>query len=265
MHMIAIGKVPWVIATMLMTYLVGALPAVAKDRIILNRFGPSAAELYIANADGTGERKLLATSELDYSPSFSRDGKWIVFASERNGSADIYRVHLDGSGLERLTDDPAFDDQAVLSPDGSRLAFVSTRATGTADIWSLELKSRKLRNLTRGAGGNFRPNWSPDGRWIAFSSDRNTSVRRRSTMDFEQVQEASIYVMQPDGEGLTKKAHTRRGVCRLANVVDGWQTSGFLRNDSGPGVGCALRLFQTEYGIADCFSECHHRRTYGTY
>ena len=56
---------------------------------------------------------------LDYNPSFSADGKWIVFTSERNGSADIFRVHPDGSGLERLTDDPAFDDQGVVSPDGS--------------------------------------------------------------------------------------------------------------------------------------------------
>lgn len=202
--MIAIRNVLLGIATVLMTLSVGVLPAAAKDRIIFTRNGPSASELFIANADGTGERKLLSTSEMDYSPSFSRDGKWIVFTSERNGSADIYRVHLDGSGLERLTDDPAFDDQAVLSPDGNRLAFVSTHGTETADIWILDLRSRKLRNLTRGAGGNFRPNWSPDGRWIAFSSDRNTSVRRRSIINFEQVQEASIYLIQPDGGGLRR-------------------------------------------------------------
>ena len=183
-----------------------ALPAAAKDKIILNRLGPTTSELFIANADGTGERKLLSTSEMDYSASFSRDGKWIVFTSERKGSADIYRVHLDGSGLERLTDNTAFDDQAVLSPDGTYLAFVSTRSTGTADIWTLDLKSHRLRNLTRGAGGNFRPSWSPDGKWIAFSSDRNTFVRPRGDgpNEFEQVQETSIYMIQADGTGLRR-------------------------------------------------------------
>jgi Tol biopolymer transport system component len=191
-------------ATVVMTLLAGAVPAAARDRIIFNRNGPSASDLYIANADGTGERKLFSASGMDYSPSFSRDGKWIVFTSERNGSSDIYRVRQDGSGIDRLTDDPAFDDQAALSPDGKWLAFVSTRAAGTADIWILDLKSRRLRNLTRGAGGNFRPSWSPDGRWIAFSSDRNTLVRRRSATDFEQVQEASIYLIQPDGRGLRR-------------------------------------------------------------
>ena len=74
-----------------------ALPAAAKDKIILNRLGPTTSELFIANADGTGERKLLSTSEMDYSASFSRDGKWIVFTSERKGSDDIFRVHPDDS------------------------------------------------------------------------------------------------------------------------------------------------------------------------
>ena len=56
---------------------------------------------------------------------------WIVSSSERTGygQAGVYRVHPDGTGLERLTDDPALDDQGVLSPDDDRLAFVSTRAT----------------------------------------------------------------------------------------------------------------------------------------
>ena len=92
------------------------------------------------------------SSGFDYNASFSPDGKWIVFTSERNGSgqADLYRVRVDGSGLERLTDDPALDDQAAFSPDGNQIAFVSTRGAHTANIWILDLKTRKLRNLTGG-------------------------------------------------------------------------------------------------------------------
>ena len=104
-------------------------------------FGPVATALYVADADGSHERRLLEGSVLDMNPSFSPDGRTVIFTSRRNGSADIYRVRVDGSGLERLTDDPAFDDQAVMSPNGRDIAFVSSRS-GQADIWILDLATR---------------------------------------------------------------------------------------------------------------------------
>jgi hypothetical protein len=75
---------------------------------------------------------LTQPGSLDYTPSWSPKGDWIVLMSERSGSADLFRIHLDGTGIERLTDDPAYDDQAAFSPDGARIAFVSTRAGGRA-------------------------------------------------------------------------------------------------------------------------------------
>src|SRR3954466_5083565 len=124
--------------------------AMAKDVMLMNRIGPSKSELYVAATDGNGEHKLLNGPGFDYHASYSYDGKWIVFTSERTGygQADVYRVHLDGTGLKQLTRDPALDDQGVLSPDGSQLAFVSTRATYRANIWVLDLKTKQLRNLT---------------------------------------------------------------------------------------------------------------------
>jgi Tol biopolymer transport system component len=184
---------------LLATLLASAITPVlsAKEKILLHRIGPSESTLFIAKADGSDERPLPANSGFDYSASFSADGKWMVFTSERGGSADIYRVHPDGSGLERLTDDPAYDDQGALSPDGKQLAFVSSRGTGSADIWVLNLQTKKARNLTH-APGSFRPSWSPDGKWIAFSSDRNTPVRRDGGR-FEQSHAVSIYLMRADG------------------------------------------------------------------
>jgi Tol biopolymer transport system component len=109
---------------LLATLLASAITPVlsAKEKILLHRIGPSQSTLFIAKMDGSDERPLLPNSGLDYNASFSADGKWIIFTSERAGSADIYRVHPDGSGLERLTDDPAYDDQGALSPDGKQLA-----------------------------------------------------------------------------------------------------------------------------------------------
>jgi Tol biopolymer transport system component len=194
-----------------------SLSAGPKQTMLMNRLGPSQMTLYIANANGTQERPLFAISGFDYNPSFSPDGKWIAFTSERNGSgqADLYRVHVDGSGLERLTDDPALDDQAAFSPDGKQIAFVSTRGAHNASVWILDLETRKVRHLTgapalqaaRGKmNGFFRPSWSPDGQWIAFSSDRNFDFKPHVYPDpgWEHPQELSIYVIHPDGSELRR-------------------------------------------------------------
>src|ERR1700694_659575 len=174
----------------------------AADRILMTRLGPRRASLFVANADGSGER-VLTEGALDYNPAWSPDGQWIVFTSERNGSADLYRMRPDGSGVERLTDDPAYDDQAAFSPDGNQIAFVTTRSAGTANLWILDLKTRQARPLTSGAGGDFRPAWSPDGQWIAFSSDRGSSMPFAKGR-WEQLHLVDIYLVKPDGGGLRR-------------------------------------------------------------
>ena len=169
---------------------------------------PLHSQLFIANGDGSGERPILPLTGTDYSPSISANGKWVIFTSERDGSADIYRVHLDGSGLERLTDDPAYDDQAVLSPDGKTLAFVSSRETGRAHIWLLDLASRRAHLLTPNSGSDFRPAWSPDGKWIAFSSDRDSNASHEPGR-WERLQSLSVYMIRPDGSDLRRVTRGR--------------------------------------------------------
>jgi Tol biopolymer transport system component len=193
-----------------------AVSAVAQNVMLMNRIGPSASDIYIANADGSAEHRLLPVSGFDYHASYSQDGKWIVFTSERTGygQADLYRVHPDGTGLERLTDDPALDDQGALSPDDTTMAFVSTRDTHRANVWILDLSTKRFRNLTglpdiQGdpvkPDGFFRPAWSPDGKWIAFTSDRNTEWKgHNNNAGWEHLQELSVYIVHPDGTGLRR-------------------------------------------------------------
>src|SRR4051794_22688693 len=196
-----------IIGFALLPYLFPAASA-AQYTIALNTFAPRNTDVFVAESDGSNVHPLLPDPALDYNASFSADGEWVIFTSERGGSADIYRARLDGSKLTRLVDDPSFDDQGALSPDGKSLAFVSSRG-GQADIWLLDLESRRTRILVAGPSGEFRPAWSPDGEWIAFSSDRDppsTSCANATVPagpgPFVTPQYSGVFVVRADGSGL---------------------------------------------------------------
>jgi Tol biopolymer transport system component len=184
----------------------------AADRVLFSRLGPTGAALFVAQADGSGERALIPTTSLDYDPAWSPKGDWIAFTSERGGSADLYRVHPDGSGLKRLTDSPAYDDQAAFSPDEKQIVFVSSRASGTANLWLLDIAAGRQRPLTSGQGGDFRPAWSPDGKWIAFSSDRDSDLPSAKGR-WERLHIAGIFLVHPDGSGLKRLTAKDENFC----------------------------------------------------
>lgn len=188
----------------------GSASAAEVERIVFERIGREASQLFVANADGSEERPLAADISA-YSAAWAPDGRTIVFTSERDGSADLYRMAADGTGIERLTDSPSYDDQAAFSPDGRRVVFVSTRATGSADLWVMDLRSRKAHALTAGDGGDFRPAWSPDGKWIAFTSDRHSSWPM-SAGRFPHLQQADIYLIRANGKAL-RRLGTTDGFC----------------------------------------------------
>ena len=195
--------------------------AATKGTLLLDRVGPVTSELYVSNADGTDEHRLISTDGFDYHASFSKDGQWIVFTSERDGlgQSNIYRVKVDGTDLQRLTDHIGVSDAAVFSPtDPDTIAFVSSRRGtkdfGTTNIWTLNIKTGALKNVTGSLEfdpsrphGYFRPSWSPDGKWLALSSDTGSEWRGHNLPGgWERTQESSIYIIRPDGSGWKKVA-----------------------------------------------------------
>jgi Tol biopolymer transport system component/C-terminal processing protease CtpA/Prc len=98
-------------------------------------------------------------------PSMSPDRREIAFAS----GGDIWTVAASGGEARLLVSHAAYDSRPLYSPDGSTLAFQSTR-TGNGDIYLLTLASGSLRRLTFDDAADQLDAWSRDGKWIYFSS-----------------------------------------------------------------------------------------------
>ena len=97
-------------------------------------------DIFVMNADGSGQTNLTNHPERDAFPAWSPDGTRITFTSRRDGNGEIYLMNVDGSGKINLTNNPADDDQPVWSPDGTRLQFRSFRAgIGVCEIYSMKI------------------------------------------------------------------------------------------------------------------------------
>ena len=118
-------------------------------------------------------RRLTFEGEQNSSPIWAPDGKWVTFASNRDGPNSFYRKRADGnSPAERLTTSQFGGHfQGSWSPDGGVLAFVAFKSVQSGEIWILPLNANgEPRPLVASPNSNYWPVFSPDGQWLAYCS-----------------------------------------------------------------------------------------------
>jgi Tol biopolymer transport system component/C-terminal processing protease CtpA/Prc len=98
-------------------------------------------------------------------PAVSPDRKEVAFVS----GGDIWTVPAQGGEARLLISHPANDSRPLYSPDGKRLAFLSTR-DGAANAYVLEFSSGAVTRLTHFDTSHSLDNWSRDGEWIYIST-----------------------------------------------------------------------------------------------
>ena len=106
-----------------------------------------------------------------YGLAWMHDGR-IVYVTKVGDDEDVWIINGDGTGQIQLTDDPAFDETPIVSPDERHIYFTSTR-TGMQHIWRMDVDGSHPKQMTEGTSISCDPNCSPDGRWVAFSSWRS--------------------------------------------------------------------------------------------
>ena len=241
------GSVGAIVVLVLVVFIASALPVRteaasspgSQARIVFtsNRDGNS--EIYVMNADGSGQRRLTRNPKAptdgewcepctDEFGVLSPDGRKIAFSSYRDSTyaddvPEIYVMNADGSGQRRLTRNKG-GGFPVWSPNGRRIAFISQPDYSEGEVYVMNADGSGQRNLTRDAADDQSPTWSPDGRKIAFERDGDS---------FEE-----IFVMNADGSDQSRLTH-KFG----SDIFPVWSPSGRKIAFTSPGSGGYENVF----------------------
>ena len=162
---------------------------IAFDRLLSG--GPN---VFVMNSDGTNPVLVASAgpnpnTTFSSDPTWSSDGTKLAFVSARNGARrkEIFVINVDGTGLVQLTTNvqlgsdsqgPVYseDIDPSWSPDGTRIAFASTRDGFNPSLYVMNADGSSQTRLTNDRNPNRFPTWSPDSQKIAFSSNGGVNI-----------------------------------------------------------------------------------------
>lgn len=151
-----------------------------KRILFSTKVGSNYPNIFIANVDGSGLRRLTNSRFVEVEPKANpRNENEVLFVSGRSGPQQIYKMNSDGADIQRLTDGSGQASNPSWHPNGQLFAFSWTRGfePGNFNIFVMEVGKRELIQLTKGAGRNENPTWAPDGRHLVFASTRSGSTQ----------------------------------------------------------------------------------------
>lgn len=179
-------------------------------------------EVFVMNADGSGQTNLTNTTALDSHPSWSPDGTRIAFNSDRDGNFQVYVMNADGSGQTNLTSNPANDSQPAWSPDGARIAFATDR-DGNAEVYVMNADGSEQARLTSSPATDFEPNWqtlSPFPKKVSLKAtpkkvEKGERIRLRARISPCEGHQGDVVEFYRKKKRLDKKKSTDHCVAKL--------------------------------------------------
>ena len=169
----------------------------------------AAVDVATIDSDGGNHRRLTQEAANNAFPSFSPDGKQLVFRSGRGGSGakNLYIMNADdGADVRRLTDGKWTDTMCDWSPTGEWIIFASDR-DGPFEIWLIRPDGGGLRKLVTGGGRNNHPRFSRDGQWVVFTSKRAGHSAEEISLPHQPQPYGELFAVRTDGSGLLRLTH----------------------------------------------------------
>lgn len=145
-------------------------------------------DLFEANPDGSGLRRLIDSPGYDAEASFSPDGKQIVFCSNRSGAEnlELYIMDQGGSQVRKLTNTPGcYNGGPFFSPDGKRVIFRSDRKKKDhLQLFVINVDGSGERALTDDLNWvQWGPYWYRDSRRIVYAAADHSNPLVRPNYD----------------------------------------------------------------------------------
>ena len=123
-------------------------------------------EIWVMERSGAKPKRI---NKRGWDPSWSADGTQILFASDSNGSIQLYVMNADGSGVKRITDFDALRGRSDWSPDGAWMVTYNG-PSWKREVFIFRPDFTDVRQLTPAGGNSQGPSFSADGKWVAFTA-----------------------------------------------------------------------------------------------
>ncbi len=146
-------------------------PGVFRTKIAYVQKVGGEKQVFVMDMDGHGAAQVTHGGGLNLLPSFSPDGRSLLFTSYRMDNPDLFEISLSDHSLKRISSRPGLNTGGRMSPDGSRIALTLSQ-DGNSEVYLLDRSGTPIKRLTSSWGIDTSPSWSPDGKQIAFVSSR---------------------------------------------------------------------------------------------